>query len=52
MPNNRNDQCHQRGRADPMLNFDLSVVIQRPAAAVFALLADIQDQELSRSTRA
>jgi len=34
-----------RGRADSALNFDLSVEIQRPPAAVFALLADIQNHE-------
>ncbi len=35
----------ERGRADSVLSFDLSVGIKRPSAAVFALLADIQDYE-------
>ena len=35
----------QRGRADSTLTFDLSVEIRRSPAAVFALLADIQDYE-------
>lgn len=34
-----------RGRADSALSFDLSVEIRRPPAAVFALLADIQNHE-------
>jgi len=36
---------HDVGRADAGLNFDLSVEIRRPPAAVFALLTDIQDHE-------
>lgn len=34
-----------RGPADSPLDFDLSVEIERPPAAVFALLADVQDHE-------
>jgi len=45
MRNKRNDRRHHHGRGDPTLNFDLSVVIRRPPAAVFALLADIQEHE-------
>jgi hypothetical protein len=42
----RNPKARQeRGRSDSVLNFDLSVEIQCPPAAVFAILADIQDHE-------